>query len=237
MLLVAFFAALPRIHGFEHTCEPGFSAQRLAGGGWWAVRGAQIRDFAPVYNASDGTTLVAPGCGHGIAGLLVRVRGDHRGFDGSDDHLVLAGRGVTGSTTATNISAGEGSGATFQLLDGTFEARSRIPHALVLAGGLVALAAGIGSLRPAHPLAARILPAAAAAGVAFALLGLAADLGLVLFLMVAPAMLFVALAGLVGSVTDRNRRWWFWAVLLAFALAWWATFVAFLGAFPLTPDA
>lgn len=238
LLVLVFFAALPRIHGFEHTCDAEFSAPRLAGDGWWAIRGAQLSDFEPAYDPINRTTLVAPGCGHNDAGVLVRVRGDQRHFDDSRDHLVLSGNGVTGATTTMEVERKwGGDNKTYHVLEGTFTARSRLPHALAFSGGLVGLAAGIGLLRPMHPLAARSLPVAATAGTAFALLGLAADLGLVLFLMVAPVMPFVALAGFVGTITERHRKWWFWAGLFAFALAWWVTFVSFLGAFPLTPDA
>ena len=238
ILTVTFHAAMPDIQGFESECDPEASAARVAEGGEWiAVRGAQLRDHEPMHDVATGTTLIVPGCGHQDAGLALRVRGDHRDFDRDHDHLVLAGHGVTGAMTTLNVTKDDGTNGTLQVLDGTFEARSTVPHIALHAAGLLALAAGAGLLRPAHPRAARSIPLGAAAGIAFALLGLRAGLGLVLFLLVAPIMAFVALAGLVGSITERHRKWWFWAALLAFALAWWSTFVPFLNAFPLTPEA
>jgi hypothetical protein len=239
LLLVVFFSALPRIHGFEHTCDPGSSARRLAGDGWWAIRGAQLSDVEPIYDAANRTTLVAPGCSHGDAGILVRVLGDHRGFDDDGETLVLSGTGVTGATGSTlEVERRWGQGnKTYQVLDGTFTARSHVPHALLQGSALLAAAAGVGLLRASQPLALRRLPMGAAAGLGLAHVGLAANLGLVLFLLVAPLMAFVTLGALVGTVTEWRRKWWFWAGGLAFAVAWWMTFTSFLGAYPLSPGA
>lgn len=237
--LLGLFAALPRIHGFEHTCDADFSAPRLAGDGWWAIRGPQIGgESSPVYDAANRTTLVVPGCGHEDAGIAVRVRGDHRGFTREDDHLILEGHGVTGDTTLLVTRARDGSNRTLHVLDGTFEAHSRVPHALVLGGGLAAAAAGLGLLRTSHPNVARTLPLGAAAGTLLGHGALGMDAGLMLFLMIAPAMMLGALGALIGTgLAWKRPSWPVRAALLAFAIAWWVTFVAFLGSYPLSPDA
>lgn len=237
LLAASFLAVAPRIHGFEHTCEREFSADRLAGDGWFAIRGAQISDAAPQYNASDGTTTIVPGCSHGDAGIAIRVRGDHTGFTRADDRLIVSGHGVTGATTPSQVAGGDGQ--PLALLEGEFRARPLWPHALLWAGALAAGAAGAGLMRPAHARAAWAMPLAALLGSALAHWAWSTDAGFGIFLVLAPLLgLIPGAVGLAGTGASwRRAGWWAWAALLAYAIAWWATFLAFGGAYPLTPDA
>jgi hypothetical protein len=240
-LLLAACFALPRIHGYELHCEPEGTADRIASGGWWAVRGSRGAGSS-VYNATDGTTLIVPGCGHGDAGLAMRVDGDLRWFGAEDDRLILSGRGVTGATTPLPTPpADEGQGQEpLQLLDGTFEVRTLWGHAILQAAGLLAIACGLGLLRDASHSAPWSFPLAALVGAAIAhLLWRDVD-GLLIFFVGIPVLGFAPGAvGLFGWIPFRERprvRTGF-LVVLAYAVAFWVTFVSFSGAYPLAPDA
>jgi hypothetical protein len=238
-LLAGVFLALPRIHGYEVHCEPEPTAERVAGGGWWAVRGSQ-GEGSSAYNATDDTTLIVPGCGHGDAGLAMRVEGDLRWFGAEDDRLVLSGRGVTGETSPLPArSAEDGQGQPpLQLLDGTFEVRTLWGHVVAEAAGLLALACGLGMLRATSRSAPWSFPLAALVGVVLAhLLWRNVD-GLLIFFIGLPLFGFAPGAvGLFGWIPFRGRVRTGFFVALAYAVAFWITFVSFSGAYPLAPDA
>jgi hypothetical protein len=241
-VLAVVFLAMPRVHGYEVHCEPEPTGERVAGGGWWAVRGSQQQTPA-VYNETNDTTLIVPGCGHGDAGLALRVKGNVSWFDGEHDRLILSGRGVTGATTmlsAPPADDGQDQPEPLQLMEGTFEVRSLWGHTLAAAGAPLALSSGLGLLRLSSRLAPFSLPAGALVGIVLAHAVWRTDLGLFIFILFLPILgIIPGIGSVVGTVaTWKGRRAFLvFATILAYAVAFWVTFIAFGGAYPLSPDA